>query len=817
MIVSTVFLFSLSALMLEVLLTRCFAISQWYHLAFMVISLALLGFAASGILLSLTRNGDRQPWWLQSRSSAITLPVVYALFTLVTFQITFELPLDYFRMIIEPWQWRFLAAAYLLLATPFFFAGWVIGAAYAAHPEKAAMLYLAGMSGSAVGALLPAIFLSLWPPEQLVGVSALIPAALMPPAAACWTHQHLIQRYGNIVARCAAIMAGVGVALLIVSTGYVAGSHIKTIKPSVYKAQSQLMQLPHSRIAATRATLRGLCQMVQSPFLRQAPGLSLHYQGRLPTQTALFLDGDNPVVLYDIKNRDRLAFARLSLLYAGYELLSASPRVLILQQNGGSGLICALAAGARQITLIDENPLRAAMVANHYPLDHLRVINPPARHYLAQTHQRYDLIQIDSWGASLLGSAALFQTPLLTIEALRSCLQHLTDSGLLVLARRLLLPPSDSLRMWATAYEALLRMGITNPSRHMAMLRSFDTYVLLVGRSALANPAALDAFAQRCSFDWVHGPGRGVADSNRFNRFEEPFHSKAVDALQEAYRQDRQDHFFAQYLLDVRPATDARPFAGRIIHWRRLTDLIHSTGNRYYSLFLSTEVVVPVVLLQAVGVSLILLLLPLTSANVRRHPPPLGPVLYFLLIGLGYILSEMFFIQAFARLFGDEIVSLAVMLPTLLAASAFGARLTRGAHPAAMRILLGLLIAALSVTAVSTGAMITYLEGYPVTLSGPVSLLLILPVGILLGTAFPMGMGHLLPDGRARAIAWAANGCGSVTGAVLAAQVAMVSGIPMVAGLAALCYFGAIFCLGRRARNGGTHRFPAISRSSFES
>ena len=261
-------------------------------------------------------------------------------------------------------------------------------------------------------------------------------------------------------------------------------------------------------------------------------------------------------------------------------------------------------------------------------------------------------------------------------------------------------------------------------------------------------------------------------------------------------------------MLDVRPATDDRPFAGRIIRWRRLIDLIHSTGNRYYTLFLSAEVVVPVVLLQAVGASLILMLLPLTSAGVRRHPPPPGPVLYFLLIGLGFILSEMFFIQAYARFFGDEIVSLAVMLPTLLAASAFGARLTRGARPAAMRILLGLLIAALSATAASTGAMITYLEGYPVTLSGPLSLLLILPLGILLGTAFPFGMGYLLPDGRARAIAWAANGCGSVTGAVLAAQVAMVSGIPTVAGLAALCYFGAILCLGWRSTSGGSHRFP---------
>src|SRR5262245_34657023 len=48
-----IFISSWTALAYEVLLTRIFSISLWYHFAFMIISIAMLGFAASGVLLAL--------------------------------------------------------------------------------------------------------------------------------------------------------------------------------------------------------------------------------------------------------------------------------------------------------------------------------------------------------------------------------------------------------------------------------------------------------------------------------------------------------------------------------------------------------------------------------------------------------------------------------------------------------------------------------------------------------------------------------------------------------------------------------------------
>ena len=50
-----------AALLLESALTRLLAVAQYYHFAFLVVSLALLGFGASGTFLSLRRSSAPSP------------------------------------------------------------------------------------------------------------------------------------------------------------------------------------------------------------------------------------------------------------------------------------------------------------------------------------------------------------------------------------------------------------------------------------------------------------------------------------------------------------------------------------------------------------------------------------------------------------------------------------------------------------------------------------------------------------------------------------------------------------------------------------
>lgn len=109
-------LISAAVLGYEVLLVRLFAIVQWHHLAFMAISIALLGFGASGTFLAIWRN------WVRSRfESVFALGAgLFAIFAPASFVLAQRLPLNPLTVVWEPAQLFYLPAMYLLLFIPFF-------------------------------------------------------------------------------------------------------------------------------------------------------------------------------------------------------------------------------------------------------------------------------------------------------------------------------------------------------------------------------------------------------------------------------------------------------------------------------------------------------------------------------------------------------------------------------------------------------------------------------------------------------------------------------------------------------------------------
>jgi hypothetical protein len=132
----------------------------------------------------------------------------------------------------------------------------------------------------------------------------------------------------------------------------------------------------------------------------------------------------------------------------------------------------------------------------------LPVIIETPRGFLAQNDDRYDIIQLENWGSSMPGAAALNQDHLFTLEAFGEYWDHLTTTGVVIISRRLLLPPSDSLRLWSTAYEALQKNDVERPGEHLALLRNFDTFTLLVSKS-IVNIRRVIEYCRQNNFDPV--------------------------------------------------------------------------------------------------------------------------------------------------------------------------------------------------------------------------------------------------------------------------------------------------------------------------
>ncbi|MFP4348379.1 MAG: hypothetical protein ACOC23_01215 [Thermodesulfobacteriota bacterium] len=771
MIYWVVFILSASSLAFEVLLARIFSISQWNHLSFMVISIALFGFGASGTFLSLL--DARRPEWEQRfsrRSFLLKLVIFYSVSAVIAFGGLNRLPIDYFRLPLEPIQMLYLLIAYLLLSIPFFFTGMIMSIGFAALPDKTGLVYCASMTGSALGAVMPALGLGTLGEGYMVLSAALIPLFLP-------LFGDLKRREGMWTALWAVVT------LSVLSGGiYYAGilDDLKWIRPSPYKALSQVLQFPNTEVTDTRSGLRGRIDRVQSPYIRFAPGLSLKFTGALPRQWAVYRDGDRPYVFYNLNPEDETTFPRFSLPFAGYLLVPDPEAVLIIQEGGGVGVPFALAADADRVTVVEPNPQIADLVRTHYRVP---VFHSEGRVFLSRTDRKFDVIQLENWGASLPGSAALSQEHHFTIEAFTHYLEHLTEAGVLILSRKLMLPPSDSVRMWATAYESLRRMGVEEPADHLALLRSWDTYTLIVTAGPLfqGDVAALRTFAEELNFDPVYFPGIDPNEVNRFNIYDEPFHYQRVQQLLAAYRSNSAEAFFEAHMLDVAPQSDHRPFPGRLVKWSRLDDLYRSLGSRVYSLLMSGEIVVGVVFLEALAVAVLLLILPiLFVTRGRLMSTPYRFVLYFLGIGAGYMFIEIYFIKSNILLLGDPIISFTVVLSGVLVFSGVGGYLSQYLDLSHLGYALGLLCGMLVVILIGYPVLVDAILGMAPFFRYAVAYIVLLPVGVLMGLPFALGMRFLLVSPVQRAYAWAANGCASVLTSIAAAQVALGIGIPAV-------------------------------------
>ena len=792
----SVFFVSLSSLAYEVLLTRVFAVAQWNHLSFMVISIALFGFGAGGTFLSIV--DIRKKIWMQqiqSRTGLTVLLHLYSASAILSFLALNHLPLDYFRIAVEPMQIFYLLTAYLLLALPYFFAGTLISIAYIAVPQKTGLVYFASMSGSALGAAALVPLLPRLGEGRLIIIAALISLtplifSIPPPPCKPFSGSQDRKRWRMVGA--APSLAYIFLALCLLSP---AGRNLTVIKASPYKALSQIMQFPDTQIAETHTTIRGRIDRIQTRFMHYAPGLSLKYTEALPGQSAVFEDGDNQLVLYDIGNDPAEAgFAEYLLSYSGYHLRPRPERVLLILSGGGSSIPCASASAAGQIIIVEPSAKIVEILRRQY---NLITINQNPRVFLAQDDRTYDVIHIENWGASIPGAAALNQEHLLTVEAFVAYLNHLRPGGVVIVSRKLLLPPSDSLRLWATAYEAARMTGIDNPEGHLAVVRNFDTFTLLISNSTIEYGRLVE-FAGSRNFDPVFLQGMDPALANRFNRFEKPYHFAEIRRLAKMYRAGRQNDFFRPYLLDVAPQSDRRPFPGRFLKWNRIRMLYHSMGSRLYAFFMSGEIVVLVVFVEALFIALVLLIIPLLASTRGNRKPKLSRVAYFFAVGSGYMFVEIYFIQRFIILLGDPVVSFTVVIAGILFFSCLGGMWVHQKPQLHIRLPLAVLTALLVLEVVFFELLMPDILQASTGVHYVSICIFLLPAGFLMGLPFPLGMRCLLDTPVQRAYAWSVNGCASVLSAIMAAQVAISWGIPQVAAAGVLAYGTALWVIRKR-------------------
>ena len=838
------FLLSAATLTFEINLTRIFSVAQFYHFAFMIVSLALLGFGASGTFLALfPRLRERDP----ARIST-WLSWGFALTSVGSYTLTLTVPFDSFRVAHDWRQALVLALHYVALALPFFCSGTAVALLLAARPERANRTYAANLAGSAAGCLLSVLAPSLAGAEGTVLLSAALALtaalAFKRPVqglsglrsqvsgfrlrASCLMHHAShITSHGSRITHHAlritdhalrityyALRFSPPLLALVLAFAALHPPPFLEIRLSPYKSLSYALLYPDAELIYHRWNGFSRVDVVRSGSIRSLPGQGFICPGQPPPQLGLTVDGD------DLSPISRVApdfgptaaggpaeFTDCLLTSLPYRL---RPRAsaLVLEPRGGFDVLVALAEGARAVTAVESNPLIVEAVRAQgdwagrlYDDPRVRVVVEEGRAYARRTQEQYDVLVLSLTAPQRTvtsGAYSLAEDYRYTVESFADYLSRLKDGGLLVVTRWLQVPPSEGVRAFALAVEAVERAG-GDPRASIVALRSYRQMLILVRRGAFTEREleAVRAFAPPRAFDLVYLPGIRPDEVNRYNVLPEPDYARACVALLKAG--DREGWYRA-YPFDVRPPADDRPFFGHFFRWRQAPDVLAMAGHTWQPFGGAGYFVLLALLALAVLAAGTLILLPLMARDRRglptgdredeRRAGSLGVMLgYFALLGMGYLCVEIPLLQRFILFLGHPAYAMAAVLFALLLFSGLGSLLSRRVPLSLVLVLLPALVGGYAL-----GLPVLFEVALPAPLAVrlTVTVAALSPAGLLMGMPFPQGLALL--EHRAPGLvgwAWGVNGAVSVVASILAALLALSAGFSAVLALGAACYAGA--------------------------
>jgi SAM-dependent methyltransferase len=775
-----IFLLSAAGLLFEVNQTRLFAVAQFYHFAFMMISMALLGYGVSGTWLALSPSwGKGEPL---KRSAWLSL--ASGLGMLSSYLLSNWLPFDSFSIAWDLRQAVILCLHLIALASPFFFTGLVIGTLLEQFPDAAGKTYSFNLAGSAIGCLLALVL-----PSWLGGEGVVVCSAMLSALAGVFALVRLRRHSFTFIFLLGLLFALTVPDIALRLTGG-EGWTLYQLHLSPYKGLSYALRMPNAQTIYRRWNSFSRVDVIRSPSIRSLPGLSIQYRQAPPPQDGLLVDGDDLSGI--VRKGNDLSFVPYlpsAVVYA----LRPGAEVLVLEGRGGLDVVAAQALGAGQVTVVEANPLIIEAAKEVYLAPGVEVAVETERSYLRRTEQLFDVVVLtltSSYHPVRSGAYSLAEDYRYTIEAFEDMLRVLKTDGLLVVARWEQSPPSESLRAFALAVTALERSGL-EPYSRLAMWRGYNLSTLLVKKTPF-EPWELEQirrFTQEKWFDLSYLPGLAREETNIYNILPDAVDYEACQALLDTQRRAA---FLAEYPFDITPPSDDRPFFGHFFKWSQVRALWAEMGKTWQPFGGAGYFVILIILAFVLLLTGLWIVLPML---IRRSPhlslgstERLPILLYFGLLGLAFLLVEIPLIQRFMLYLGHPAYSVSVVLFSLLFFSGLGSRW--GYRVDTRLVFLFLVCSLLSLPWILPKLFALTLKWNlwaRLLMSGVV----MAPLGLCMGVPFPAGIRHLTSISQGTLLipwAWGINGSASVVSAVLAALLALSFGFRWVLWCSALCY-----------------------------
>ncbi len=809
-----IFLVALATLMLEILLTRITSVIAWYHLAFFVISLAMLGMTAGAVMVFLLPGAftDEQ---VPKRMTQTTL--AFAATTPIAAGMAMSIPLMPITGLMEFFS---LLAYGGMLAVPFGLGGIALTLALTRAKLPASTAYGVDLVGAATGCALVIPLLD----NVDAPSAALMASAIAALAGACFNLAHADGR--------APWRRMIGPVLLAISLVWLGAEnrmswdHIRNHKQS----KAQAPKLRPAWVKGGRENPGSFCYIGWNTYSR----ITVEHTHKLPPflwagsrempetarapipQRTIRIDGAAATMMFrhgdDLGAHEHITWDITSF---AHELRKTGPAAVI-GVGGGRDVIVAARHGHESVVGIELNDL---IVTLHTTImeDFSRITRIPgveliaaeARSHMAQETRQFSVITmslIDTWATTGAGSYSLSENGLYTAEAWQIFMDRLEPTGIFTVSRWYhVKSPGEATRMLALAMEVLWRIGAERPQEHIILLQNREVATVLISPSPFSD-ADLDLMQKRAGqlgYSMVATPRR------------EPTHEGPLKTLWAIESQDALWEWSSSQDLDYTPPTDDRPFFFNMLKpgtWLKDPDSIDKLDVSFLGNLQGTQTLVHatlVSLLLTLGTIIGPLLIrrrELGSANKRDLAAAAG---YFALIGLGFMFVEIGLLSRLNVFIGHPTIALAVLLGGIIFFTGVGSLLSGRVaiedKPKLAR-LYPLIPFSLVVLAVLASLPLTHAFQASGTSTRVIVGLLVVAVPALgMGLGFPVGL--RLVQARHRITGgpelgpwlWGINGACGVCASGLALGCSMVWGVPTTLAVGAGCYLLLLACTRRLA------------------
>jgi len=770
-LLSAIFLTSFSLIAFEITLSRLLSVLLSYHYVFVVLSLALLGLGMGGMFVHFFR-----PQIPTDEKRFQVLAFFTSLFSLaIPFSIIIIVQVGY----IDDIQMNILLHGFLLVF-PFFLAGVLLAEVYRMFPTISAKIYGVDLIGAAAGSVGVILFLNI-----LGGISTNFVLGVMASLAAVLFAVGGLRKNNRGL-----IISAVSFLILSILLGVnLAGGYLLDIpiganpRKEIHDALSSF----RGKIVETRWSAFGRTDLVEF--------------NNYPDHMDIYIDGTAGSPMYRFNgnvNDPGATISNLKTTFPGYFpflYLQEEERdnALLIGPGGGRDILLALMGGVREITAVEINKDLVDLVRRYSwfngriykGLKNVNIVVDEGRNFLKRQKEKYDIIMLSlpvtNTSRSLEGYA-LTENFLFTTDSICDYLDHLTDEGRLVVVGH---NDAEILRLLSLSLAALDRRGvsITTVMSQIYIVGTDEYLVFVLKKTPFKPTKAFHMYQAIHQFDLEsilsYFPYiRKVGTIN-----------PALMALGSGKIVFKDlEKMVKERGYDISPVTDNSPF--------------------FYKFEVGMPKPVSLVFWSSVILFGLIILIPSlywkkgaiqreTHLKHKRYfdKDLLRSVVLFSMLGMGFMLIEISFIQRFVLFLGQPVLSLAILLFSLLGGAGMGSVWSGRLPP--NKINKGIAMTSLSIAGMVLGytfllpIILNQLLGLDLTTRLLATIFMLIPLGFLIGIPFPLGIRWLKERSLENHIPWmwGINGVSSVLGSVMTIVVAISFGFTEALLVSAGCYF----------------------------